>query len=252
MTTSLRTTILAAAMPLLLAGCGSDRGGLTDASSNESAVRLPSHVPIDNPFPQDALAKLWIRSEHDDWDAISAAIDPAAGGVVSGVPASWPADYVFSVEIPPGAIDTGSQKSEVPPVDPEQWVDITILVPRYHPDAPDHAQHVAVYRLQPHGLQFTLPVTVTFCYPPWRAEHETYLKYHFWREDDDGAWIYYVSDYAVLPAVRSDNRRLGLQFQTTHFSRWGMQNGAGGDGITGPDGRPLPPMPRPRIQEAGK
>lgn len=246
----IRILILLAWITALLSGCNRGGGLGWPAAPAVPPAPLPAMIPIgDSPIPQDVLAKLWARSDHDDWDVISAMISPTDGGIVSGVPATWPAGYEFSVKIEPGAIVTDGLKTDTRPVD--TMIEIRILVPRYYPDDQPNSQHVPVYRLQPHGLQFSVPATVTFCYPPWRPARDSYVKYHFDREDNDGEWLYYVTDYEVLRAPVVGDPRVGLTFATTHFSRWGMQNGAGGDGIVDPDSlapvMPLPPVPR--IQE---
>ncbi len=232
----------------LLSGCGRERGETVAPtqpallSPSPAPTTEPTMIPVGPEVPnlQAILEKYWVRSEHEDYDVISALIDPKAGGIVSGAPASWPDEYIFSVEIAPGSMDLSgvgllATSSAEPPVDPIPAVEVQILVPRYHPELPASRQNVAVYRLRPHGMRFTTPATVTFCYPPWRNADRTYVKFHFWREDEDGLWVYYWSDYETLRPDAEGDPRTGLRFETTHFSRWAMQNGRGGDGIVDPD-----------------
>ncbi|MBM4130060.1 hypothetical protein FJ250_03395 [bacterium] len=237
----------------LAPGCGGHRDGAATPLRADLESALPALTPS-SPAErqwQKLLARLWARSDHDDWDVISGWIDPATGGVVSGVPDSWPDAFEFAISIPPGAIEPRGLGVREPPVDPDPLMEIAILVPRYDPDLPPKQQHVAVYQMLPHGLQFNTPATVTFCYPPWRNPCESYAKFYFWRENEDGDWVYYLSDFEILVPTPGGDPRVGLQFTTTHFSRWGMQNGAGGEGIVDPDSLDVPPPPLPQVQPHG-
>lgn len=181
---------------------------------------------------QSLLAALWRASDHGDWDVISGYIDPATGGVISGTPASWPEGYVFSVDIAPGSISQEGLLLDV--IDPQPLIEISILVPRYQEGVPPKRQYPAVYELLPHGLQFTEPAVVTFCYPFWCPEYDTYTKFYFFREPDgSGGWVYDYSDLETVAPADPSEPHLDVSFETNHFSRWGMQNGGGGNGIIG-------------------
>ncbi len=209
---------LAALAVLAVAGCNADGslngvfavGGTADKGTGAGGVVTGVALPYD----QELLAYFWEGSVHNDWDVISGVIDPAVGGRISGVPASWPRDkeYLFALSFPAGAL---------PGTEP---LEISILVPRDTFGDP----HSAVIRLEPDGLVFNDRVTVQFCYPPWLKAGDNYGKFCLKQAiNPDGPW-YSVTDYAkVLPSAEDD--ALGLIFKTTHFSRWGMQNGQGGD-----------------------
>ena len=226
---------------LLLAG-GCDQNPVAP-ETDDAALDL-----LQKDWLQDYLSDLWAASDHGDWDVISGWINPMTGGVISGVPASWPAGNVFSVRIPRRAlpievyepfddepVNNKSQKQVIfeggdqrLPYNPIiQPVLISIYVPRYYPAEPGNFDYPAVIRLEPHGLEFSKPVTVTFCYPPWLATSPDYYKFHFWREGVDPDWTYYYSDLELLTPPGPDPRT-DLVFDTLHFSRWGMENGSGG------------------------
>jgi len=228
---------------LILVGVGCDDNSL-------EPVRTDDPVPdTEKDWVQDYLAALWEASNHGDWDVISGTVNPVTGGVVSGVPASWPAGFVFSVDIPPRALLRRQVEVAEPQplnkglvngghhggndyllVDPIITpVQISIHVPRYYPGVPLNYDYPAVYRLEPHSLTFSRPVEVTFCFPPWIPDTPSYHKFHFWREGGDPDWTYFYSDHEMLSPQGGDPRT-ELVFETLHFSRWGLENGSGGGG----------------------
>ncbi len=241
-------TLLCILLLLLTGGC--DENPVT---SDQTAD--PAHNLLDKDWDQDYLAALWLASDHDDWDVISGLIDPIAGGVVSGVPASWPAGSVFEVCIPRcaipieveapygyeiidekvlggGFIDSGGEV--IPCQSVVEDVLISIHVPHYYPGVPGNYDYPAVFRLEPHGLEFTQSVQVTFCYPPWLDTCPTYSKFYFWREGQAPNWVYDYSDHEVLEPVAAVPAKDDpipvdrIVFNTLHFSRWGFENGSGG------------------------
>lgn len=231
---------------------GCEESALDPVQPAETASRIE-----DKDWLQDYLANLWEASNHGDWDVISGTVDPIAGGLVSGVPDSWPAGFVFSVDIPPKALlarpgevaEPGIiQGKSAPQGFQNPWndrillepvitpVQISIYVPRYYPGIPGNYDYPAVYLLEPHNLEFSKPVEVTFCFPPWLPDTPDYYKFHFWREGTDPVWTYYYSGLETLAPQGSDPRT-ELVFETLHFSRWGMENGSGGgSGKSLPDG----------------
>ncbi len=232
-------------------------GGCDDNTLDPVQTQIPASDVGEKDSVQDYLADLWEASNHGDWDVISGMINPITGGVVSGVPDSWPAGFVFSVDIPPKAIP-GYPEVEVEPEPIEgknymqgfhdSWnerlpvgpivspVLISIYIPRYYDDVPGNYDYPAVYLLEPHSLEFTKPVEVTFCFPPWLPDTPEYYKFHFWREGEEPDWTYYYSDLDTLSPQGADPRT-ELVFETLHFSRWGVENGSGGgSGKSLPDG----------------
>ncbi len=209
--------VLAIAMSVIslgLVACNSELGLHGPAAvPNGGDKAKPTQVAA-IPYDQETLVYLWDGSNHNDWDIISGVIDPAVGGRITGIPASWPntKDYVFGFFFPPGAI-RGTE-----------LVTISMRIPRYTEGNP----YTPVMHLEPHGMVFNAPVVVQFCYPPWLQSDDSYGRFCLQDEIRGGEPWYFVTDYAkVLPS--EDDEQLGIQFQTTHFSRWGMQNGSGGE-----------------------
>lgn len=199
---------------------------------------LKDHEPnphVDHPVEttdQNYLSDLWDASNHSDWDVISGDVNVATGGTVSGNPATWPYGYQFSVEIPSGAIvrcDSAVQHEKKP----NETVEIQIHVPQLDPEWQAGDGHPAVYKLEPDSLQFSQPVTVTLCYPPWFEASNSYLKFCFFMISEDPD----IFDYSDLDTIYpgSANPRKDIEFETMHFSRWGLEDGGGGGG-------PLPPV----------
>ncbi len=203
-----------------IAGCNQVQS-LTDP--NQSVVSADKREPdLEDPevISMSYLNYLWVGSNHDDWDVLTAVIDPVEGGRVSGTPASWPAEYVFGAYFPPGCIDSTEPFT------------VSISIPRLVPGD----IHAPVFLLEPHGIQFAKEVTVQFCYPYWEEQYSSYAKFSFWPAEEavtggpvvDPVPVYRVSDYEVLfPEER--NTHLAHTFKTTHFSRWGMSHGDGGN-----------------------
>ncbi len=199
-------------------------------------------VPIpmeDPPFFQEELALLWERSNHDEWDILTAVIDPTTTTTVSGTPESWPDGYEFKATFTRGCTS-----------DSEPFV-FTLMVPTLR----DNNPNPAIYKLEPHGMEFGIPVQMEFCQPPWEEEKEAYGLFHLWHtiqpiavNPDNGdieqvvdpQRIYCISDWQKIFPRDGENLRHGLRFETTHFSRWGLSNGHGvEDFIIDPD--PYPP-----------
>jgi len=182
-------------------------------------------------FTMEFLDQLWRASNHDDWDVLTAVIDPVRGTTVRGTPDSWPEEYVFGAHFPAHCLESTEPFT------------FTLSVPRFV----EGDLHPPVYLLEPHGLEFLEPVTLQFCYPPWYSEHDSYVKFHFWPHEEgppnkiggkndhgnpDTIPVYYMSDVERL-APTGENPHVGLIFETNHFSRWGMTNGDGGNqGLT--------------------
>ena len=203
---------------------------ITDLSQSVAPVDSPDKV---DPVPigvvhlsQELLHDRWERSSHTDWDILTCFIEPVGGGRLQGTPASWPTGYVFGAFFPAGFIASTDS------------LEITLKVPRYS----EGVDYPAVYIIEPHGLVFDLPVTLEFCFPPWLEENEYYEKYYFWDETSSpvagGSNLhleeinpiprYGISDFEKVTPDGED-LRLKIQFETLHFSRWGMENGKGGD-----------------------
>lgn len=239
-TTLIPSLLLAVAALTATSGCD-ERNPATPADPGK---RLTTTPLTDVDSVQVYLSKLWERSNHTEWDTISAMINAATGGTVEGVPASWPAGYEFRLEIPAGAITRrGMQHVEYEPLkkrDPEPVLgslEISILVPRNNGQ-----DHPPVYHLLPHGLVFYHKVAVTFCYPPWHLANEYYAKFFFW-EASEYPPSYQYSDLEVVYPEEGGELRTNIRFDTWHFSRWGMDNGSGGEEDLLP-GRPnAPPFP---------
>ncbi len=222
-------------LPLVLTSCGnqmameptvSEPGQGTGSDGEKRNVYMPESS---QDRIQAYLAMMWELSNHDQWDVISGTINPLVGGTISGVPASWPAGYEFSLVIPPNSI---SERHEVP-VDPlnRDNKDITpIQTPitiSIHVPLNNDENLPPVYKLEPHGLIFTQPVQVTLCFPPWRTPKPQYAKYYFWQESEQPPLYMYSDLEWVYPA--GEDERLAIEFETYHFSRWGLENGNGGE-----------------------
>lgn len=208
----------------ILAGCQSVESSFSPSVRSLSPDKGGPIPMEDLPFKIEYLDELWEGSNHNDWDVLTAVIDPVRGGQVRGVPESWPPEYVFAAKFPPHCLDSTEPFT------------VSLSIPRFTPGD----LHSPVYLLEPHGMIFSEPVTLQFCYPPWLEGAVAYAKFNFWREgpppeDKNGinpAVVYRVSDYGRVNAPE-ENLHLNLEFQTTHFSRWGMSNGnGGGDDLT--------------------
>ncbi len=184
---------------------------------------------------QDYLRNLWYASDHPDWDVISGVIDLGTGGIVSGEPATWPPGYQFSVEVPPGVQVLGNIER---PVGKQggNTIEIQIHVPQMDPGWPPGEGYPAVFKLEPDGLRFDQPVSVAFCYPPWLEGGSSYSKFCFFMISQDPEVFGYSDLDTIYPG--GQDLRKDIEFETTHFSRWGLENGGGGGG-------PLPPDPPP-------
>lgn len=217
---AIAAAVMLAALSLVLACQTEDVSAPGDPAPADK--RQINMVSDDSGRVQEYLSRLWRLSNHEQWEVISGEIFPAEGGIIAGTPASWPDEYRFSVEVPPGAINEASfgNVGDGPPADAP--LTITILVPRntgsYLPP---------VFHLLPDGIVFAEPVTVTFCYPPWLHASGYYAKFCFWEVPGSPPTYEYSDLERVHPA--GPDLRLGVEFQTTHFTRWGMDNGAGGE-----------------------
>ena len=210
-----------------LAGCNTSN--LINAPrENQDAPTKREIIPMESiPFHMEYLENLWTTSDHDDWDVLTVTVDPTRNQQFVGVPDSWPSEYEFKAFFPRGCINSTEPFT------------FSISIPHYDIRNP----HPAVYLLEPHGMEFELPIEMEFCYPPWLEAKEAYGKFHFWREEVpppshpdkigepggvDPEIIYRMSDYERVNP-NPDNWRLGLRFETYHFSRWAVSNGSGGD-----------------------
>ncbi len=239
---------------LIFNGCGDI--GLSPDKDYDPIDPMPAITP-------EYLQALWLASDHEDWVVVSGLVHPLTGGVVTGTPETWPEGYVFSVEIPPGALlpsggvleetspfamdkarsrgESGSVGERPPATRIYTPVLISIHVPRRYPGVPGNYDYPAVYRLEPHELEFSSRVKVTFCYPPWLDDSDNYQKFHFWREGGDPTWTYHHSDYELLEPGDEDTRT-EIVFNTLHFSRWGLENGSGGGNGKSRPGSLSPPL----------
>lgn len=244
-----KATLLIAAL-LTAAVCGCGMRDANDPTSPADSVKRITATPSSgqHDLVQAYLAKLWIRSNHTEWDIISGTINPLVGGTIEGVPASWPEGYVFKLDIPAGAITLQSYEHVDPdpvkrldpskrldPIPPGQ-VELSILVPKDNGD-----DLPPVYHLLPHGLVFFEEVEVTFCYPPWYVGAEYYAKFYFWEEGDPPRYLY--SDLELVYPAESRDLHTDIRFGTWHFSRWGMDNGSGGEEDLLPGRSTAPPFP---------
>lgn len=171
---------------------------------------LPDIYFFDTPL-QEHLEMLWKYSESITYDTVQGYVVTGIGGTVSGYPQSWGPNYEFRIEVPPGAL-TGQYGTLTP---------ITLKIPR------NSRPHIhAVYILEPDGLEFQEPVSVTLCYPPWLIHGQglrQYVKYRFFKHDYGHG--YGMSDYEEGYAYSADFGPTEITFETMHFSRWVLEDG---------------------------
>jgi len=261
--------LASASLILLFSACGDQNGNIVRPSSDTQAdqftvaesMSTDVRIQLMSEPIQELLRELWEASNHSDWEVLSGDIYPHLGGTISGVPDSWAAqgypDYEFRVEIPAFALPEIPAEPVPPaprgaPDDPEgraielagrsrdealetEPIEISIWIPRYDDSFGGGVGYPAVYLLEPHGMQFQQPVTVTLCYPPWLPSSMRYDKFYFWRQWQGGDWTYFFSDLETVTG--GGDPRTEITYQTWHFSRWGMQNGTGGNGKTAPSGK---------------
>lgn len=163
------------------------------------------------------LANLWERSDHGDYDVLTADIDMQRGGKLVGTADTWRASDIFEVIVPASAL-------QVDPLDP--YMTFSLHVPRHDPSDPERP---GVFMLEPDGVEFVKPVTVTVHYPSWLVPWGDWRKYCIVRDEGSGQEpVYSYTDYEEFPRTPGQRK---VTFTTKHFSRWPL-----GNSKDGPDG----------------
>lgn len=189
---------------VLLAAVACQQDSLEPSSQPGSDLRSQKEGELS----QEYLRTLWQKSEHQQYASLSGDIDPRLGGTISGTPEGWPTDCVFTLHVPAGALPPG--------LDP---VTLTLAAPRPIPGLPP------VFKLEPDGLNFRTPVTVTLCYPPW-LEPAPCLRKYCLSQSQVSPERYVVSDLELFCAAPGEWTKR-VTFHTKHFSRWPVENGKG-------------------------
>ncbi|MFH1845592.1 MAG: hypothetical protein ABIF77_20600, partial [bacterium] len=167
---------------LLLLGvltlCGAcSQNGMSPATNQETdvdsetgiakrGVVVPDPLPILTTLTQAHMETVWDNEkwnrDESDFDIIRDSVNLVDGGVVSGIPASYPSikgsTYECSVDIEAGSIQGGPGPSVV----------ITIAVPVY--EGQTFVAHPACFDIYTHldvDLYFDPPATVTICEFHW-------------------------------------------------------------------------------------
>jgi len=182
-----------------LVGCQTDPVGL-EQDGGDLAAKTNTMTPRAH----------YALLESLEYDVIRGTISPGQGGIVTGVAESWPEGNSFGLMVPPGAL---GNRDSVP-------VEFTMRVPTFDSYLA-HAEFdlPLVFRLEPHGLHFQEPVTVTGTYMPWAADTPT----HFWHVTPESAGGKLVDvRYEEVGAVdvQRDPSGLRVTFQVNHFSEW--------------------------------
>ncbi len=186
-----------------------------EAQRYDASILFQSNLTLDDTEVQEFLSYVWSTASHDEWDVISGVVNLSEGGTISGVPDSWPAGYEFSIIIPANCSAEYESNSEPAP----QTLELQIHVPKYIDGTP----LAPVYKLYP-DLQFSKPVAVTFCYPPWLEQGSDYIK--FCLDVDENNPDYYL--FFDLEMLQSSEH--GASFYTNHFSIWDFESENGGSG----------------------
>jgi len=194
------------------------------------APRFPINPPVNPPvpqeyvIPQERLRDYWNGSNHDDWDVIAGVVDPDTGGHISGSPRTWGPSYTFGIRVLAGTEVLGDPtKLNLPPL--EEGIPLALYVPRW-PSFPGDTIP-AVYKLRPE-VEFSQPVQIELCYTPWNDPDSVYTKFCFW-EVPGFADSFATSDVDYVRPAGEDWFR-EIIFETSHFSRWGLENGKTGGG----------------------
>ncbi|MBT4291364.1 hypothetical protein HOD41_01630 [bacterium] len=180
-----------------------------------ASILFQPNLSLDNPEVQEYLAGVWESASHNQWDTVSGIVNLSEGGIVSGVPGTWPSGYEFSIKVPENC--TAEYEDSFEPV--PQIIELQIYVPKYIEGQP----LAAVYKLQP-DIIFNKPVNVTFHYPPWLAQDDEYIKYCLDIEETDPAFFSF-SDLGILLSEETS-----INFKTTHFSLWKVRGSDDPDG----------------------
>lgn len=198
-------------MSVLIVSC---QDAVVGPSSAVPEPRSEAPLPSEPYLSPEYLAHLWQVSEDTDYEWLTGTVDVVTGGNFTASPTSWSDPRcVFSVTIPAGALQLGN------PVSVATRQQISIGVPR--PPVAGEPTHPAVFLLEPDGLEFNLPVTVTFSSPPWRSWGGKVEKFCLF-DKYDGTFGYSEFQVFLGRPVRT------FQFQTNHFSRWPVEDGKGG------------------------
>jgi len=160
------------------------------------------------------LQYLWDLSQATAYDTYSLEVNLATGGTLLTPPLypTWPARC--RVVIPPNAIDG------IYDPDRDGRVSISIKVPNIPDDDPPG--WVPVYQLEPEYLLLTTPATVTLVYPKELDLGDRLQAFCLvWQDSCIGFSDYHLS--GVNPTKQT------ITFQTSHFSRWPVEEGKPGD-----------------------
>jgi len=209
--------------------------GLTACQEGGSSVEPVSMEELsadkwERPDPSVAQALIDLQVDADRlesaglWDEITGSMSRESGGILYGYPSSWSPRRMVSLDIPPYAI-------------PDEYtgpVTFTIKVPQQgqNPVVPK----TLMVRLEPHGIEFDLPVTVRVGIPSWlnfTADKYQNMCLQPVYKGSNLDFVSYSDKTEVIGTLFEDLEF--FEWETDHFSDWGpgfpkpLKDTAGGD-----------------------
>jgi hypothetical protein len=193
--------LLAAAIGCERSATAPEPGPVADQTGDKELL-TPAH-----------LQWLWDLSEVTTYHVFSTPVSRTLGGTLLAYPGSSQNGLQCRVEIPPNAIPRAWD------FDNDGFVTISIHVPvvSVQPVEP----WVPVYKLEPDGIQFQHPVTVTLVYPEVLPQVDR-LRVFCLVNNANGMGFsdLHASDYSALGVW-------SMTFTTMHFTRWPLEDGKG-------------------------
>jgi hypothetical protein len=200
--------LLSVALMIFVLTMSSCSEGPTDPTIHDQTNEFAA-PPGDEEQKNTYIRNLWLASENATYAVATATINPVRGGELRAFYSSWGEEYEFIMTFPPGAI---SGK------DP---VEVSLHVP-----VNNGMKAPAVFKLEP-DMQFRDEVTVELHYPQWfqhRWDYYSVFCMHRSGTVEPGTRPdFWYSDLMMIPMDPHQPRR--IKFKTTHFSRWGVENG---------------------------
>ncbi len=226
-------------LSVFLAGCQSELVTTEDAelamdpSFGEKVGYRPNDgfcfEVLDQPF----LMGRYQASEEIEYEVFEWTYPEGGGvGTVFDIE-SWPedgAEYQVGLIIPPGALPEGHGP-----------IDFRISVPAYDPMSPHDSFPPMVFELEPHGIQFDIPVRVMMSYPPWlrstlsTGAYEVMCLVPEFSKDSELVRVDITDYQRIYPNEKITAPSSRFVFETTHFSTWAVNGDEGVDGVGGFD-----------------